>query len=75
MDSKSLNLLRAMEKGEVIVWCKKTSHYEFLGCRIRNHVVRDLIFELPSCVVISYEDDTQTIYIISKYGKEKLDAL
>ncbi len=71
----SLSLLRAMEKGNVIIWCKKTFHYEFLGCVIKNHTVRDLIFEVPSDIIMVADDETQSIYAISKYGKEKINAL
>ena len=75
MNSASLNLLLAMERGEMIVWCKKTSQYEFLGCRVGAHVVRDLIFELPSLVSRVLEDDTQIVYGISTFGVEKLHEL
>ena len=75
MNSASLNLLLSMERGEMLVWCKKTSYYEFLGCKVRNEVVRDLIFQMPSLVQQVLEDDTQIVYGISKFGVEKLNAL
>ena len=75
MHSASLSLLKAMEKGDVIVWHKNEKQYKFLDCMIKNHIVRDLIFVLPACVTRILEDETQTIYTISKYGKERLDAL
>jgi len=75
VNSASLNLLLSMERGEMLVWCKTTSYYTFLGCKVRNELVRDLIFQLPSLVQQVLEDDTQIVYGISKYGVEKLNAL